>query len=880
MKIIKSSTSDISFFLEKTTITIHEQDFILVIDSNKKPLEQYLAQIERLIQTGEGEIKGTASIIGKIDLENYSLLPCRFPVSLEAQIVQPPDGLVSKILSFRGEKGIYLGNIITSSNKTEPFLISPNFLERHLLCVASTGAGKSYSVGVMLEEILLKFDSASVILFDVHNEYWGLTQPNEGKEIELLHYENYSPQGFTKNVLIVNKGSIALGKYFDLAKIRRLVELTAAQENSLLNLIKEPKTLDELSELIQNSDMHSSTRDNLLSKINSLKNLKFFEEELVLEDLIQSRQISIIRLDQFIDERRRNLLVNEMLTQLFEKKIQGELAREKEIILVVEEAHRFSATSEILARIAREGRKFGIHEILISQRPGDLPDNIIANMNTLIALRIKSDKDISKIRLMEGISSEIVSVLPHLVRGEALLVGLQTGYQRPIKIKVRPRLSKHINPQEDQMPTDLHYYKQIMNHKTPFIVPKSLSDRSDSLDFLTEVEPFDYKDLTNLLTCKHIIIVHKKTGICVFELGVSMMTIDPQLVSGFLTAISGLFSELKDQSLIKERTIVRIFTEEIGDRAFKIITVEGIYSIAAMILDRTPKYMNRLKQRMREFVYTFENKYSSHLIEFIGILDDFQPVIQLLDHFLGLSLLTPLQINQANEGKVSHPTLFNIISNQMDQLASPEGVFVEEIVNQCLLDSDYSYHEITEAIIQYLKDEVLILKYKGRNTPSFVPQSSKRDLSIDEIKKSDYVESSELEESVDKQLSINGTETEKEFFELDSKEKEINWFKTILSDIRPSSIPDSLKMDILERDLIFESNLRLKTKSMRSETYDQSELNRWATIMTNKGFTLDFKSPNPLKGIKIVLKMDNIRIAHSIALKEDGKYLIIFAECL
>ncbi len=322
----------------------------------------------------------------------------------------------------------------------EPFLISPNFLERHVLCVASTGAGKSYTVGVLLEEILLNYKTASVLLFDIHNEYWGLTQPNEGDEIEHLNFEDYSPRGFLENVLVFEKGSLGLGKRFDLPRLRRLVELTSAQENALLNIIKEPILFKELLSLIQESNIHTSTRENLISKIHALENSNLFEKELNLKSLIQPGQISIIRLDQFTDERKRNLLVNEILSQVFEKKLLGEIAREQEIVVIIEEAHRFSSSTEILPRIAREGRKFGIYEILISQRPGDMPDNIIANMNTLIALRIKSDKDINKIRLMDGISQETVSVLPHLIRGEALIVGLQGRTHRPIKIQVRPRL--------------------------------------------------------------------------------------------------------------------------------------------------------------------------------------------------------------------------------------------------------------------------------------------------------------------------------------------------------------------------------------------------------------------------------------------------------
>ncbi|MFX1285180.1 MAG: ATP-binding protein [Promethearchaeota archaeon] len=868
MEVLKSSTSEISFNIDTTKTSIYEQDFILITESKKTPQKQYLAQVTNLIQTKGEEIKGTATILGEINSEDFSLSPCKFPISSQAQIQHPPKGLVSKIISYRGDQGVYLGDVITFDNNTDPFLISPKFLERHVLCVASTGAGKSYSVGVLLEEILMKFDTASVLLFDIHNEYWGLAQPNDGTEIEKLDYEDYSPRGFQDSILLFEKDTLSLGKSFDLPRLRRLTDLTAAQENSLSNIIEKPILLEDLISLIQNSNIHSSTRETLISKIFSLKNLNLFEEELDLETFIRPGQISIVRLDQFLDERKSNLLVNEILTLVFEKKIHGDLARENEIILVIEEAHRFASTNEIITKIAREGRKFGIYEILISQRPADFPDNIIANMNTLIALRIRSDKDINKIRLMEGISTEIVSRLPHLIRGEALIVGLQRGSQEPIKIRVRPRLSKHIDPQEDEMPNTIPRYRGGME-KIELKVVSSLP--KDEFSTMTrdssEIEAFSHKDLTNLLACKHILILHKKTGICIFDFGITMLKIDPQLVSGFLSAISGLFSELKED-LVKERTILRIFTEEIGDRAFKIVTVEGTNSVAAVILDRTPKYLNILKRRIRNFSYAFETEFRTTLEEFVGVIDDFAPTIQILDLHLGLSLITPLQINRSYKGEIPHPVLYEIIYKQIDQLAINEGLFALEIVNQCLLDSDYNYREITEVIISYLHDKVLVLVDQNRKLPLLISTLPPADLQ--QLK----VEEAVADEQIFPEVSeyVPGEEP------LEIGELDIDWFITLIPEIQTNSLPESLISDILQRDLIFESELRIKTTSIRIKAYSKSDLLHWATLMTQKGFIFHSKAKNPLNGLKITLKTDLTTIICSITQLKTGDYCFIIGE--
>jgi DNA helicase HerA-like ATPase len=860
-----------------------EQDFILIIDTSKIPEKQFLAQIDNLIQSRNNEIKGSAVILGEIDQENHALLPCRFPISAGSLIVQPPDGLVSKIISYRGENGIYLGDVITSDTHKEPFLIPPNFLERHVLCVASTGAGKSYTVGVLLEEILLRYKTASVLLFDIHNEYWGLTQSNERSEIEYLDFEDYSPRGFRDNVLIFEKGSLGLGKGFDLPRLRRLVDLTSAQENSLLNIIKEPILFEELLSLIQESNIHTSTRENLISKIHALKNTHLFEKDLNLDSLIRPGQISIIRLDQFTDERKRNLLVNEILALVFEKKILGEIAREQEIVIIIEEAHRFSSATEILPRIAREGRKFGIYEILISQRPGDMPDNIIANMNTLIALRIKSDKDINKIRLMEGISVDTVSVLPHLIRGEALIVGIQSGTHRPIKIRVRPRLSKHVDPQEDLMPEDIprfsHRTEQIVDSQNISEIEDIKEIKEDDISpSSTDVEPFTIEDLTNLLACQHILILHKNSGICLYELGITMLKIDPQLVSGFLSAISGLFDELKGQNVVKERTIFRKFTEEIGDRAFEIISVEGTYSVTAIILDRTPKYLNYLKKRMRTFVYAFETEFDEKLKGFSGVLDDFISTNQLLDKYLGIALTTPLQINRDYkiEENVHYDDLYMIIKEQMDQLADAEGLFVDEIVNQCILDSDYNYREIIEALVSLIEERIIFPADQERQLPSFSPHRVFAD-----HEQIPFVLDEQEEKELDPKDNILKIEDLRDDVFLEDQklnEIDIKWFLDIIDEITESSIPDSLKEDILKRNLMFESNFRIKTTSIRTEVFSNSDMTRWAHLMIQKGFILQEKTRNPLNGFKLAMKADFATILGSFALLKDEKYIIVFCE--
>jgi hypothetical protein len=106
------------------------------------------------------------------------------------------------------------------------------------------------------------------------------------------------------------------------------------------------------------------------------------------------------------------------------------IGRPSPVYIVLEEAHRYlgeganALTRESANRIAREGRKYGIGLLLVSQRPTELPKTALAQCGTIIALRLSSGDDQSTIRaaLPDSVSG-LASVLPSLRTGEAIISG-------------------------------------------------------------------------------------------------------------------------------------------------------------------------------------------------------------------------------------------------------------------------------------------------------------------------------------------------------------------------------------------------------------------------------------------------------------------------
>ena len=106
------------------------------------------------------------------------------------------------------------------------------------------------------------------------------------------------------------------------------------------------------------------------------------------------------------------------------------IGRPSPVLIVLEEAHRYLGdeaavlTRESANRIAREGRKYGVGLLLVSQRPTDLPDTALAQCGTLVALRLSnaSDQAVVRAALPDSVAG-LALILPSLRTGEGLVSG-------------------------------------------------------------------------------------------------------------------------------------------------------------------------------------------------------------------------------------------------------------------------------------------------------------------------------------------------------------------------------------------------------------------------------------------------------------------------
>jgi hypothetical protein len=130
--------------------------------------------------------------------------------------------------------------------------------------------------------------------------------------------------------------------------------------------------------------------------------------------------------------------------------------RRDPVVLVCEEAHRYvpdrgeaeyAAAQTAIRRIAREGRKYGIGLMLVSQRPADVESTVISQCGTWLVLRLTNAADQQHVSrfLPDGLSG-MTKVLPNLAQQEAIFVG--EGASMPARVRIRDLTAEQLPKSE------------------------------------------------------------------------------------------------------------------------------------------------------------------------------------------------------------------------------------------------------------------------------------------------------------------------------------------------------------------------------------------------------------------------------------------------
>lgn len=114
--------------------------------------------------------------------------------------------------------------------------------------------------------------------------------------------------------------------------------------------------------------------------------------------------------------------------------------KRRPLLIVLEEAHNYlhngkaSIASRTVQRIAREGRKYGIGLMLVTQRPSELDETVLSQCGTIVALRMNNNKDRAYVSgAIQDELRSLIDLLPSMRTGEAIISG--EGVKIPSRVQ-------------------------------------------------------------------------------------------------------------------------------------------------------------------------------------------------------------------------------------------------------------------------------------------------------------------------------------------------------------------------------------------------------------------------------------------------------------
>jgi DNA helicase HerA-like ATPase len=375
-----------------------------------------------------------------------------------------------------GEVGsAHVGSLLTREAGEVPVVLSiKDVVSTHLAILASTGSGKSYTAGVLVEELMMPHNRASVLIVDPHGEYDTMRSIEDDARF-CDERDGYHPEVkvFTHDRVKVRFSSLTEAdvKYLlpegTSEKMLHFLsqafrQLTATRQNELWGYhdLRDEVKAQKYESSGSSESSNASSIEGLLWRLDMRfdKPHSIFSdhEHIPLADLFRPGRCTVLQLSD-IEQNEQQVVVATLLRRVNKARmatVRGEAEPSSDSFLpypvftLLEEAHRFApagqtvVSTNILKQILSEGRKFGVGIGLITQRPGKLDQDVLSQCMTQVIMRIVNPMDQDTIaKSVEGAGRQLLAELPALTKGQAIISGV--GVNTPVMCRVRERITRH-----------------------------------------------------------------------------------------------------------------------------------------------------------------------------------------------------------------------------------------------------------------------------------------------------------------------------------------------------------------------------------------------------------------------------------------------------
>lgn len=408
------------------------------------------------------------------------------------------------LLSSEGntEHSLEIGRY-TIDDTAKAYLDGNKLFQRHASLLGSTGSGKSWTVASVLEQAA-KLPSANLIVFDLHGEYRELGYarhlripgPEElGKKDDALLFLPYwllnaeelqamfidRSEFSAHNQVMAFQDTVVAEKKNTLEALKKTDVLNAFTLDSPIpfqvgNVIKELERLNtemvlgtsgrdkqgpfygQFSRLIVR--LHSKVSDKRYGFLFQAPDTEHKYESMaemvkrLLDYSTEKTQIKVIDFSE-VPADILPVIVGLVARVIYQVQFWTDRDKRRPMALVCDEAHLYlpkkdgknpveQRAIENFEKIAKEGRKYGVALLIVSQRPSDVSATILSQCNNVIALRLTNGDDQATVkRLMPESLEGLMDTLPILDIGEALVVG--DAVLLPSRIRIHPPSEKPLS---------------------------------------------------------------------------------------------------------------------------------------------------------------------------------------------------------------------------------------------------------------------------------------------------------------------------------------------------------------------------------------------------------------------------------------------------
>jgi DNA helicase HerA-like ATPase len=417
------------------------------------------------------------------ELRHYTIIHARAVLRVSEGIPRPPKCLPpffeaarrvkTEDFAFLGRKsGCLLGHVRSGSRTLMdvPVRLDANrLIQHHVLVPAATGRGKSNCLKTMLWNLIGE-DLIGVLVLDPHDEYWGRNGPGLKDHPMAKDQVNY----YTPDVTGLPGAYELIINLHDLTPnhLQGIIEFTDTQQQIIRNTYSNHgrNWIQEILGGHQHGEGDHEARaarqpnrtDAVIArKLEYALGVRFEDGALrcasaafsvdqgqttvsgICDELEKGHTV-IIDTSRLTDQAELligSCIIDEILSRAVQRRTEGESRHGPTIAVVVEEAPRVLAkdrlhdSSNVYERVAREGRKFGVGLIAVTQLASVIPTEILANMNTKIILgnELASERNALVASAAQDLSTD-ARAIASLDVGEAIVSSTFTRFAIPIQI--------------------------------------------------------------------------------------------------------------------------------------------------------------------------------------------------------------------------------------------------------------------------------------------------------------------------------------------------------------------------------------------------------------------------------------------------------------